>query len=91
MRKKMNKVNINVNKETLKQVYSQVAMLNDMGFPNFQKGEPIYNLMKEIKRDLKAQKKAEKLCWKDFLEFWPISIVVPSMLLLILWSATFGQ
>ena len=87
----MNKVNINVNKETLKQVYNQVGMLNDMGFPNFQKGEPIYNLMKEIKRDLKAQKKAEKLYWKDFLEFWPISIVVPSMLLLILWSATFGQ
>ena len=91
MRKKMNKVNINVNKETLKQVYNQVGMLNDMGFPNFQKGEPIYNLMKEIKRDLKAQKKAEKVGWKDFLEFWPMSIVVPSMLLLILWSATFGQ
>jgi len=87
----MNKVNINVNKETLKQVYNQVGMLNDMGFPNFQKGEPIYNLMKEIKRDLKAQKKAEKVGWKDFLEFWPMSIVVPSMLLLILWSATFGQ
>ena len=87
----MDKVNINVNKETLKQVYSQVAMLNDMGFPNFQKGEPIYNLMKEIKRDLKAQKKAEKISWKDFVEFWPISIVVPSMLLLILWSVTFGQ
>ena len=87
----MKKVNINVNKETLKQVYSQVAMLNDMGFPNFQKGEPIYNLMKEIKRDLKAQKKAEKVGWKHFLEFWPMSIVVPGMLLLILWSATFGQ
>ena len=87
----MNKVNINVNKETLKQVYNQVGMLNDMGFPNFQKGEPIYNLMKEIKRDLKAQKKAEKVGWKDFLEFWPMSIVVPGMLLLILWSATFGQ
>ena len=91
MLKKMNKVNINVNKETLKQVYNQVGMLNDMGFPNFQKGEPIYNLMKEIKRDLKAQKKAEKVGWKDFLEFWPMSIVVPGMLLLILWSATFGQ
>jgi len=55
----MKTVNINVKKETLKQVYSQVGMLNDMGFPNFQKGEPIYNLMREIKRDLKKQK--EKL------------------------------
>jgi len=48
-------------------------------------------LMREIKRNLKAEKKVEKLGWKDFLEFWPMSIVVPSMLLLILWSATFGQ
>tara|TARA_B110000285_G_scaffold196997_1_gene228320 strand:+ start:296 stop:559 length:264 start_codon:yes stop_codon:yes gene_type:complete len=87
----MKKVNINVNKETLKQVYNQVGMLNDMGFPNFQKGEPIYNLMKEIKRDLKAQKKAEKVGWKDFLEFWPMSIVVPGMLLLILWGSISGQ
>ena len=55
----MKTVTITVNRETLKQVYSQVGMLNDMGFPNFQKGEPIYNLMREIKRDLKKQK--EKL------------------------------
>ena len=86
-----NKVTITVKKKTIKEVYNQVAMLNDMGFPNFQKGEPINDLMREIKRNLKAEKKAEKLGWKDFLEFWPMSIVVPSMLLLILWSATFGQ
>ena len=85
-----NKVTITVKKKTLKEVYNQVAMLNDMGFPNFQKGEPIHNLMKEIKADLKAQKKAEKIGWKDFWEFWPLSIVVPGMLLLIIGSATFG-
>ena len=85
------KVTITVKKKTLKEVYNQVAMLNDMGFPNFQKGEPINDLMREIKRNLKAQKKAEKIGWKDFLEFWPMSIVVPSLLLIILWSATFGQ
>ena len=32
-------------------------MLNDMGFPNFQKGEPINDLMKEVMIDLKKQKK----------------------------------
>ncbi len=85
------KVTITVKKKTLKEVYNQVAMLNDMGFPNFQKGEPVNDLMREIKRNLKAQKKAEKIGWKDFLEFWPMSIVVPSLLLIILWSATFGQ
>jgi hypothetical protein len=58
-----------------------------MGFPNFQKGEPIYNLMREIKKDLKNQKKEQDFTWKDFLEFWPMSIVVPGMLLAILWGA----
>ena len=80
----MKTVNINVKKKTLQEVYNQVGMLNDMGFPNFQKGEPINVLMREVKKDLKAQKKAEKIGWKDFLEFWPMSIVVPGMLLLIL-------
>jgi len=80
-------VTITVNKKTLSEVYNQVGMLNDMGFPNFQKGEPIYNLMREIKKDLKNQKKEQDFTWKDFLEFWPMSIVVPGMLLLILWGS----
>ena len=50
----MNTINIEVKKKTLKEVYNQVAMLNDMGFPNFQKGEPINNLMREIKRSIKT-------------------------------------
>ena len=83
----MKTVTITVNKKTLQDVYNQVGMLNDMGFPNFQKGEPINVLMREVKKDLKAQKKAEKIGWKDFLEFWPMSIVVPGMLLAILWGA----
>ena len=53
----MKTVTITVNKKTLSEVYNQVGMLNDMGFPNFQKGEPINNLMREIKKDLKNQKK----------------------------------
>ena len=87
----MKTVNITVKKKTLQEVYNQVAMCNDLGFPNFQKGEPINNLMKEIKRDINKQKKAEKIGWKDFLEFWPMSIVVPGMLLLILWGSISGQ
>tara|TARA_B110000305_G_scaffold58840_1_gene65179 strand:+ start:371 stop:631 length:261 start_codon:yes stop_codon:yes gene_type:complete len=83
----MKTVTITVNKKTLSEVYNQVGMLNDMGFPNFQKGEPINNLMREIKKDLKNQKKEQDFTWKDFLEFWPMSIVVPGMLLAILWSA----
>ena len=85
----MNTVNIEVKKKTLQEVYNQVGMLNDMGFPNFQKGEPINNLMKEIKRSIKKQKKQEDFGWKDFWEFWPLSIVVPIMLLSIILGPLF--
>ena len=83
----MKTVTITVNKKTISDVYNQVAMCNDLGFPNFQKGEPINNLMKEIKRDIKRQRKQDKLGWKELLEFWPLTIVVPGMLLAILWGS----
>ena len=84
----MKTVNVTVKKKTLLEVYNQVKMCNDLGFPNFQKGEPINNLMKEIKRDINKQKKQDKVVlWKELLEFWPMSIVVPGMLLLILWGS----
>ena len=83
----MKTVTITVNKKTLSQVYNQVKMCEDLGFPSFCKGEPINNLMKEVKRDINKQKKVDKIGWKDFLEFWPMSIVVPIMLLAILWGS----
>jgi len=82
-------INITVNKKTISEVYNQVGMLNDMGFPNFQKGEPINNLMREIKRSIKKQKKQEDFGWKDFFEFWPLSIVVPIMLISIILGPLF--
>ena len=84
----MKTVTITVNKKTISQVYNQVAMCNDLGFPNFQKGEPINKLMQEIKKDIKRQKKLDKVnVWKELLDFWPLSIVVPGLLLSILWGA----
>ena len=85
----MKTINITLKKKTLSEVYNQVALLNNMGFPNFQKGEPINNLMKEIKRSIKKQKKQEDFGWKDFWEFWPLSIVVPLMLLSIIFAPLF--
>ena len=85
----MNTINIEVKKKTLQEVYNQVAMCNDLGFPNFQKGEPINNLMREIRKDIKMQKKQENFGWKDFWEFWPLSIVVPIMLLSIILAPLF--
>lgn len=60
----MKTVTITVNKKTLQETYNQVAMLNDMGFPNFQKGEPITNLMIEVKKDLKKRKQKVSLWTK---------------------------
>ena len=85
----MSKITVELNKKTLQEVYNQVAMCNDLGFPNFQKGEPINNLMREIRKSIKKQKKEEDLTWKDFWEFWPLSIVVPIMLLSIILGPLF--
>ena len=85
----MSKITIEVNKKTISEVYNQVAMCNDLGFPNFQKGEPINTLMREIRKDIKMQKKQENFGWKDFWEFWPLSIVVPIMLLSIILGPLF--
>ena len=84
----MKTVTVTVNKKTLSEVYNQVRMCNDLGFPNFQKGEPINKLMQEIKRDINKQKKLDKVnIWKELLDFWPLSIVVPAMLLSLLWGS----
>ena len=83
-------VTITVKKKTLKSVYNQVRLCNDMGFPNFQKGEPINELMREAKRDINKQIKANKVnAWKEFFDFWPLSIVVPIMLLSIILGPLF--
>ena len=63
-----------------------------MGFPNFQKGEPINELMREVKRDINKQIKANKVnVWKEFFNFWPLSIVVPIMLLSIILGPYFTR
>ena len=85
----MNTINITLKKKTVSEVYNQVKLCSDLGFPNFQKGEPINKLMREIKREVMKQKKQEKLGWKEFLHFWPLSIVVPLMLLSIILGPLF--
>ena len=75
-------INVELKKKTIQSAYNQVKMLSDLDFPNFQKGEPLYNLIMEIKKDIKKQNKV--VLWKELLDFWPLSIVVPTMLILIL-------
>ena len=84
----MSKVEVSIKKKTIKEAYNSIMLLNQIGTTYAQKGEPMYELMQEIKKDIKRQKKLDKVnVWKELLDFWPLSIVVPIMLLSILWGA----
>ena len=81
-------MNVNIKKKTFISAYNQLKLMSDLQFPNYQKGEPLHNLVMEIKRDLKKQMRQPKVnAWKEFFNFWPLSIVVPLMLLSVLWGA----
>ena len=81
-------LNVNIKKKTFLSAYNQLKLMHDLQFPNYQKGEPLYNLVMEIKRDLKKQMRQPKIVWwKELLDFWPLSIVVPAMLLSLLWGS----
>ena len=81
-------MNVNIKKKTFLSAYNQLKLMHDLQFPNYQKGEPLYNLVMEIKRDLKKQMRQPKIVWwKELLDFWPLSVVVPLGLLSILWGA----
>ena len=46
-------LNVNIKKKTFLSAYNQLKLMHDLQFPNYQKGEPLHNLVMEIKRDLK--------------------------------------
>ena len=84
----MSKVDVSIKKKTIKEAYNSIMLLNQIGTTYAQKGEPIYDLVMEIKRDLKRQIRQPKVnVWKELLDFWPLSIVLPLGLLSILWGA----
>ena len=84
----MSKVEVSIKKKTIKEAYNSIRLLNQIGTTYAQKGEPIYGLVMEIKRDIKKQMRQPKVnVWKELLDFWPLSIVVPGLLLSILWGA----
>ena len=85
----MSKITVELNKITVSEFYNQVIMCNDLGFPSYGKGEPINKLMREIKKEVKKQRKQDELGWKDFWNFWPLSIVTPIMLLSIILAPFF--
>ena len=47
-----NKVTLSLKKKTILEAYNVVRVQRDLGFPAYQKGEPIHDLMMEIKRSI---------------------------------------
>ena len=84
----MKTISVNLKKKTIVNAIGQIDMLTHMELGQHRKGDPVYELIKEIKRDLKKQMRQPKIVWwKELLDFWPMSIVVPAMLLSLLWGS----
>lgn len=84
----MKTISVNLKKKTIVNAIGQIDMLNHMELGQHRKGDPVYELIKEVKRDLKKQMRQPKIVWwKELLDFWPMSIVVPAMLLSLLWGS----
>ena len=85
----MNTINLTLKKKTIQNAYGEMKLLRMLGSAYADSDSPMIKLLKEIKREVKKQKKQDKLGWKDFWEFWPLSIVVPLMLLSIIFAPLF--
>ena len=85
-------ISVELKKETIKSAISQIDMLNAMDIGRHRKGDPMFELVKEIKKDVRKQMRANKVnAWKEFWHFWPLSIVVPLMLLSIILGPIFTR
>ena len=85
-------VSVELKKKTILEAMNIVRVQRDLGFPAYQKGEPLHDLLMEIKRDINKQTKANKVnAWREFWHFWPLSIATPLMLLSILLGPYFTK
>ena len=85
----MQTVNVTLKKKTIQSAYNEIRLLKMIGAAYAQGDSPMTKLLKEIKKDIMKQKKQNKQLWRELLDFWPLSIVVPLMLLSILLAPLF--
>ena len=64
----MNIINVEIKKKTLVDAYNIVRVQRDLGFPAYQKGEPLHDLMMEIKRSINKKLKRKSLF--DKIRLW---------------------
>ena len=85
----MNTINLTLKKKTIQNAYGEMKLLRMIGSAYADSDSPMIKLLKEIKREVKKQKKQDKQLWRELLDFWPLSIVVPLMLLSIILAPLF--
>ena len=85
----MKTITVTLNKKTIQSAYNEIRLLKMIGAAYAQGDSPMTKLLKEIKKDIMKQKKQNKQFWRELLDFWPLSIVVPLMLLSILLAPLF--
>ena len=54
-------ISVELKKKTLLDAYNIVRVQRDLGFPAYQKGEPLHDLMMEIKRSINKKLKQKSL------------------------------
>ena len=78
-------ISVELKKKTIQAAVSQIDMLKAMDMGKHREGDAMFELVKEIKKDVRKQLRANKVnAWKEFWHFWPLSIVVPIMLISII-------
>tara|TARA_B100001778_G_C18556299_1_gene615536 strand:- start:987 stop:1250 length:264 start_codon:yes stop_codon:yes gene_type:complete len=82
-------INVTIKKKTIQSAWNELKLLNVIGAAYAQKRSPMSELLHEIKREVIKQKKQDKQLWRELLDFWPLSIVVPLMLLSIILAPLF--
>ena len=85
----MKTITVTLYKKTIQSAYNEIRLLKMIGAAYAQGDSPMTKLLKEIKKDIMKQKKQNKQLWRELLDFWPLSIVVPLMLLSILLAPLF--
>ena len=85
----MKTITVTLNKKTIQSAYNEIRLLKMIGAAYAQGDSPMTKLLNEIKKDIMKQKKQNKQLWRELLDFWPLSIVVPLMLLSILLAPLF--
>ncbi len=64
----MKTISVELKKKTLVDAYNIVRVQRDLGFPAYQKGEPLHDLMMEIKRSINKKLKQKSLF--DKIRLW---------------------